>query len=768
MCAPPTCHRVGYSIGIVIFAAITIIAGLMPMIVSKVVTDSVSNGVVVKCGELKSTYLKPAPITINVYFFNITNLDQVLTNNATINVKEIGPYSFSRSSPKFNVSCNADGSQISSMSQDIYTPITSPTGLDYATDKIFTLDPIVWGGTSITGYYTPPNATPNPLTPAPSETALLYNLFIGKMNKLAKFGAIGTQISSKYPGLLGIMAGYQGATAANYFANLDATGGIFTGPLDVPIARFLGENATLGLLLISDACRPFYFPPFMTAAPYTKCEEVFTAMAGFICGVAPFGGMYNYCAGATAPTTMADARFLPTLRTLFYYQLLGAMGSQALPDLNGATGSGGTTVFTNAAQGDYTSPNAGVFMKRTPKDLLFGYKNPYLDAYMTAPTRAVSPGQYGDRATTLAGTTSSVLQSDLNYYYTNSIQADYINPATTKLTGTTDPNKVGQFVSFYGITAFSSINDFPWLNNNSYAKCSASNPAGLRANCLLWDSTEVIAGTNDGTSGMPINSEGQTPVDNNVWVSEAKRVLNFKFTGDTTIKGINVRNYQINPAAFQSSSVNPANAKYFMNEPTGVVPMTAYYGREVMLTKPHFLGADASAQATVTGLSPNANLHETYLQVDPITGITFSARKRLQVNAKLNPATWNYYKAAQNAGNKYNPYSATFTYEPYYQLFTTASKDTINNSPTIGAAISAKSPTYVPLYWIEEAGDISDSDASAYVSSIYGSRNAAYLVQVILCPICSVVTVALIVLFVMAEQSVGSKTEVFNGGTQMA
>jgi len=745
MCEFPTCHRVGYSIGIVIFAAITIIAGLMPMIVSKVITDSVSNGVVVKCGELKSTYLKPAPITINVYFFNITNLVDVIKSNATINVKEIGPYSFTRSSPKFNVSCNADGSQISSWSQDIYTPITSPTGLDYATDKIFTIDTITWGGTSITGYYTPPGATYDPAKPATSETTLIFKLLmlnLGNASVLAQ-----GPISNTYAALVAAGGFGLAASTNTYYTSLATP--LFTTALDVAIVTYLASPNNAAAIygkLISDDCVSSYKIPYTDAS---TCD-------------AYLGGLKAAMMALAGTAASGDGQWLPTLRALFYNVILGRLGGGVLKTTNKGS------VFTNEAQGDMTSQNAGLFMKRTPKELLFGYLNVDLDNSMkVVGTRAVSPGQYGDRASVLNGVTSSVLQSDLNYYWTNNVQADYINPATTKLTGTTDPNKVGQFVSFYGITAFSSINDFPWNNNNSYAKCSASSPAGLRANCLLWDSTEVIAGSYDGTSGMPINSEGQTPVDNNVWVSEAKRVLNFKFTGDTTIKGINVRNYQINPAAFQSSSVNPANAKYFMNEPTGVVPMTAYYGREVMLTKPHFLGADASAQATVTGLSPNANLHETYLQVDPITGITFSARKRLQVNAKLNPATWNYYKAAQNAGNKLNPYSRDFTYEPYYQLFTTASKDTINNSPTIGAAISAKSPTYVPLYWIEEAGDISDSDASAYVNSLYGSRNAAYLVQVILCPICSVVTVALIVLFVMAEQNKDNVVKGDFAGTQM-
>ena len=53
------------------------------------------------------------------------------------------------------------------------------------------------------------------------------------------------------------------------------------------------------------------------------------------------------------------------------------------------------------------------------------------------------------------------------------------------------------------------------------------------------------------------------------------------------------------------------------------------------MSSPHFLFADPKFLDDVDGLVPNDQLHNTYLSVDPITGVLMKANKRLQFNMQL-------------------------------------------------------------------------------------------------------------------------------------
>lgn len=53
------------------------------------------------------------------------------------------------------------------------------------------------------------------------------------------------------------------------------------------------------------------------------------------------------------------------------------------------------------------------------------------------------------------------------------------------------------------------------------------------------------------------------------------------------------------------------------------------------MSTPHFYHGDPEDIAQVVGLNPQAEEHETYLDIEPITGVTFRAAKRIQVNIAL-------------------------------------------------------------------------------------------------------------------------------------
>lgn len=58
-------------------------------------------------------------------------------------------------------------------------------------------------------------------------------------------------------------------------------------------------------------------------------------------------------------------------------------------------------------------------------------------------------------------------------------------------------------------------------------------------------------------------------------------------------------------------------------------------GFPLFLSKPHLLDCDPALQSSVLGLSPSNDTHLNYIDLEPITGVTFDAHKRVQLNILL-------------------------------------------------------------------------------------------------------------------------------------
>ena len=62
---------------------------------------------------------------------------------------------------------------------------------------------------------------------------------------------------------------------------------------------------------------------------------------------------------------------------------------------------------------------------------------------------------------------------------------------------------------------------------------------------------------------------------------------------------------------------------FYFNGPSGVLNLTAVSPNNVPLfaSKPHFLDGDPDYGENVTGLEPNRSLHNSFLNVEPLTGV---------------------------------------------------------------------------------------------------------------------------------------------------
>jgi hypothetical protein len=247
-------------------------------------------------------------------------------------------------------------------------------------------------------------------------------------------------------------------------------------------------------------------------------------------------------------------------------------------------------------------------------------------------------------------------------------------------TGRIDVNNVQHILKYSGDEVISTVSSSAQLTS-----------AGRRFDGKVWDSPEVIKGSMDGAAGFPVmDTSDSFTKSGSVYVGQVSRCLQFEYEAGIAFKGIDLRKFVLNPLALQNTTSNPLNSKYFMSQiPHGLAPIASKMsGLELVMSFPHFLMADPAIRSTMTGMNPQPSLHSSFLGVDPFTGKTLQAAKRLQINWRL--------------GDKYNinfQTKANFSFYSSYNKF-----------------IEKGSTVYVPAMWIEESGGLSDEDADKYKS----------------------------------------------------
>ncbi|MFX1420588.1 MAG: hypothetical protein ACFE9N_16955, partial [Promethearchaeota archaeon] len=141
----------------------------------------------------------------------------------------------------------------------------------------------------------------------------------------------------------------------------------------------------------------------------------------------------------------------------------------------------------------------------------------------------------------------------------------------------------------------------------------------------LWKEEEIVQGT-DGTQFAPQVSESNIL---HVFVSDLLRSVDLFFTGTTRIHNIELFRFELSSQTFKVDS------NYYQSI-EGLANMTADQGIPIFLSKPHFLDADNYLISSIKGIAPIKELHDTYLDVEPNTGIVMNAAERFQINFMIN------------------------------------------------------------------------------------------------------------------------------------
>ncbi|XP_077441939.1 lysosome membrane protein 2-like [Vanacampus margaritifer] len=119
------------------------------------------------------------------------------------------------------------------------------------------------------------------------------------------------------------------------------------------------------------------------------------------------------------------------------------------------------------------------------------------------------------------------------------------------------------------------------------------------------------------------------------------RSIHMEFEKDVEVRGIPAYRFTPPRSVLASKEENPANEGFCVTPKeclgTGLLKVSpCRKGAPVVASFPHFYLADSQYAAAIQGMSPERTHHQTYLDLNPTTGIIVRANKRAQINILIN------------------------------------------------------------------------------------------------------------------------------------
>ncbi|KAG9480654.1 hypothetical protein GDO78_012231 [Eleutherodactylus coqui] len=231
--------------------------------------------------------------------------------------------------------------------------------------------------------------------------------------------------------------------------------------------------------------------------------------------------------------------------------------------------------------------NEGVFLTRPVHELLWGYKDPVLSlVHAVVPSISEMFGLFYKMNTTNDGT----------YVFLSGSEA---------------------YLDFSRIVKWQGKRNLSWWTS---------------------DSCNMINGT-DGTSFHPLIDKDDILY---VFSSDLCRSIFAVYEASDNVKGIPV--YRFTPPAkvFANITINPGNAGFCVPEgnclPSGLLNVSmCKEGAPIILSQPHFYQAEKSIISSIVGIHPKKEYHETFMDINPLTGMLIRGAKRMQVNVYIKP-----------------------------------------------------------------------------------------------------------------------------------
>ncbi|XP_045922588.1 lysosome membrane protein 2-like isoform X1 [Micropterus dolomieu] len=125
-----------------------------------------------------------------------------------------------------------------------------------------------------------------------------------------------------------------------------------------------------------------------------------------------------------------------------------------------------------------------------------------------------------------------------------------------------------------------------------------------------------------------------------IFTPDLCRSIYMEFEKDVEVKGIPAYRFTPPRSVLASKEENPANEGFCVSRDeclgTGVLKVSpCRRGAPVVASFPHFYLADSKYVAAIEGMSPHRKHHQTFLDLNPTTGVIVRASKRAQINVLL-------------------------------------------------------------------------------------------------------------------------------------
>ncbi|XP_026210641.1 lysosome membrane protein 2-like isoform X2 [Anabas testudineus] len=150
------------------------------------------------------------------------------------------------------------------------------------------------------------------------------------------------------------------------------------------------------------------------------------------------------------------------------------------------------------------------------------------------------------------------------------------------------------------------------------------------------DHSNSINGS-DGSAFHPFLSKNETIY---IFTPDLCRTIYMEFEKDVEVKGIPAYRFTPPRSVLASKEENPDNEGFCVSPQeclgTGLLKVSpCRKGAPVVASFPHFYLADKKYVAAIEGMSPHRTHHQTFLDLNPTTGVIVRANKRAQVNVLL-------------------------------------------------------------------------------------------------------------------------------------
>ena len=139
-------------------------------------------------------------------------------------------------------------------------------------------------------------------------------------------------------------------------------------------------------------------------------------------------------------------------------------------------------------------------------------------------------------------------------------------------------------------------------------------------------------------------------------------------------KGIDTLRFGFSTEFLLNSSTCPSNARWYQFCAEGLFYVgncSVMPGSPAYASKPHFLDGDPALLLNVSGLSPDRDRHDLFVDIEPTTGVTVAVHNRVQINFKLQRAEVVYFSEIPPLLYMpvlYSDESVTLSQELYSQL----------------------------------------------------------------------------------------------------